>query len=305
MWFPLAAVVAAMWAGQTGRPARKCEMHMNEILNLYRWVRNDASIHLARIAGVRTQPAEPGQEKVALQVRIDETLWGSQGERMREFEMVRPVSEVAQLKYPDPIWGLVTFREATPMLLVLRGAEVVYAEEIGGPKDPVLTSVRAVVEFERTRADSNARVSRYLRWLAEGSTVERLFGAEALAKDGLTPAGHPERVAAAFARAFGSELSLPVRLSLGEWMWDSVFPGSNAAGQVAIINATIESASDAAAEIRDLALDRLVEAEPGKLHQPGVVAGPQVIRLLEARLTHEPAPEARKQIERVIAALRR
>lgn len=283
---------------------------MNEQIQLYPWTRSGASIYLARIAQMNVRPGPPGQEIISLRIQIEETLWGQPGAVSRQSALTRPASETARLKFPDPVWGRVDLREGALILLVTRElletlADPLYVDQVGDPKDPVLLAIRAILSQAQALHDGQQRLDAYLRWLAQGSTVAKLFGAEALAKDKDLPDVDREgRVAAAFSDAFAAERDLFVRLSLGEWMWDHIYSRTSATGQVSIINATIKGVGDASEDIRRFSLDRLTTVASVKLEQPTVIKSPEAIRRLQERLNQETDPEARNQIEKVIAALR-
>jgi hypothetical protein len=289
---------------------------MDQYIQLYSWVRGGASIHTARIEKVQIQPAAPGQQSVSLQIRIAKTLWGAEGDPLRRFEFEQPDGETARLKFSDPVWGRVELREGALILLVTRepsgaNADPLYADQIVNSDGPVLDSIRAVLDHER--AGQKERFARYLHWLSSGSIVEKLFSAEALAKDEGLPVSEregqaepPDQIAVAFARAFTSEKDLYTRISLGTWMWDNVYPRSTVAGQVAIINATIQSAGDKDQDVRRFSLDQLTTAaDPMRLRQADVMTTREVIGFLQERLGQETSPEARDRIKRVVDALRR
>lgn len=283
---------------------------MNEQIQLYPWTRNGASIYLARIAQMNIRPGPPGQEIVSLRIQIEETLWGQPGAVSRQSSLTRPASETARLKFPDPVWGRVDLREGALILLVTHElsetpADPLYVDQVSDPKDQVLLTIRATLREAQALHDGRQRLDAYLRWLAQGSIVPKLFGAEALAKDQDLPDVDREgRIAAAFSDAFIVERDLFVRLSLGTWMWDYIYSRTNPAGQVLIINATIKGAEDASEDIRRFALDRLTTVASVKLEQPTVTKSPEAVRRLQERLNQETDPEARNQIQKVIDALR-
>lgn len=283
---------------------------MNEQIQLYPWTRNGASIYLARIAQMNIRPGPPGQEIVSLRIQIEETLWGQPGAVSRQSSLTRPASETARLKFPDPVWGRVDLREGALILLVTHElsetpADPLYVDQVSDPKDQVLLTIRATLREAQALHDGRQRLAVYLRWLAQGSIVPKLFGAEALAKDQDLPDVDREgRIAAAFSDAFIAERDLFVRLSLGTWMWDYIYSRTNPAGQVLIINATIKGAEDASEDIRRFALDRLTTVASVKLEQPTVTKSPEAVRRLQERLNQETDLDARNQIQKVIDALR-
>ena len=283
---------------------------MNKHINLYSWVRNDDSIYLARLIGTQIQPGPPGQEEVRLQCQIDVTLWGKNGEPLRTYTFLQPASKVARLKFPDPVWGLVELREKACLLLVLGESspgktEVFYVEEVQNQKDPILLSIRTVTAFEKTGLSGKEHISKYLQWLLEGSTIEKLFGAEALAKDNDLPEiDKMGQVAETFAKVVESENDEYIRISLSQWMWDHVFPRTTPAGEVKIINAIIKGAENANENIRIFSIDRLATlSDPEKLKQPGVIKSFEAVRYLRAQLQCETSVEVREHLQKVIDAL--
>ena len=107
---------------------------MNEFIPLYEWVRGERSIHVAQITTAQRQTAPPeqksisdendeeeeeeeeeaeettstdGKETVLVELIIRQTRWGTPGEPTRRATVVRPASETARLKFPDPVWGRV------------------------------------------------------------------------------------------------------------------------------------------------------------------------------------------------------
>ena len=283
---------------------------MNPYIPLYSWVRRGAVICLGHIAHMRAQPGRPGQEDVALDVQITETLWGTYGEPLIHYQFSRPASELARLKFSEWPWAHVALRDGTPVFLVSQepsktSEAPIYIEEIVDRNDPTLNSVRAVLNQENAELSSTQRGGCYLRWLLEGPTVQRLFGAEALAKDNLPQPYRGEQVATAFTKVFHSERDPGVRLSVGSWMWENIYPRTTTAGQVAIINATIQGAGDADEDVRLFALDQLAEVDLTKLREPGVVTSHKAVHLLQERLGEETDPGVRDHLQKVIDALRR
>ncbi|MFL5310143.1 MAG: hypothetical protein ACJ79H_06755 [Myxococcales bacterium] len=280
---------------------------MDHRIPLYTWVRDGSAIHLARIARLRVEPGDPGQEIVDVDVRIEETLWGKSVGAARHFQLRRPVSEVARLKFPDPIWGRVHLQEGAPILLVegaVASAKPVYVEDVA-VRDAVIPSVRAVLEEEKEPLEGKERLSRYLRWLEGRNPVQQLFAAEAAAKDALPGVDEHGIVATAFAKAFASGADAFLRLSVGSWMWDRIYLRTNAQGRAEIVNATLQSAQDRDRDVAQFSLDRLAEADPESLRVEAVVPEPRVIRLLQDRLGAETSPEAAARLVAVIDALQR
>ena len=284
---------------------------MDSTLPLYDFVRRGASIYTARIEKVDTATSSPGQQTVALQMHILETLWGEAGKPLRRAEFTRPESLTAQLKFPHPLWGRIDVREGAHLLLVTDAlteapADPIYVDEIGDFTDPVLTSISAILQQERPEQDLGERKARYLWYVADGPIVPRLFGAEALAKDtSLRDIDQLEQVAVIMATVFLSDDSPYVRINIATWMWDEVYPRTNALGQTAIINATINALNDHSEDIRRFSADQLLRTDPAVLSQPGVVASGEAIQRLQDELAQQTSPEARDLLQRLITALRR
>lgn len=306
----LLTMTLAWSIGTTGcRAIDERKTIMNEHMGLYSWVRDKDSILLARIAEVQTQNAAPGQEKVRLRLKIEETLWGSTGAQLRQCEFERPVSEISRLKFPDPLWGRVTVQQGTLLLLVApEQSETVlipiYAEDVRKPNDTVLASLRMVLQAEKSKSSTEERVRRYLRWLAENSTVPKLFGAQTLAQDpDLGEARTRIDVINAFTNVFSSRSNLFVRLSVGTWLCEDIYPASSGAGRTAILNALIRGLSDATEDIRRFSFDNFVNIPPDELQRANVTKSPDAVRFLRAAIEEETSPEARAQIQRLIDVL--
>ena len=154
---------------------------MDATLTLYDFVHSGASIYTARIVKVNVTSSPSGQETISLQLRILDTLWGQGGKPMRRSEFTQPESETAQLKFPHPIWGQIDVREGALLLLVTyelteAPEDPVYVDEIADFSDPVLTAISTVLQQERPEQDSEGRRKpRYLRYVSEGPTVQRLL----------------------------------------------------------------------------------------------------------------------------------
>jgi hypothetical protein len=289
---------------------------MNQFIPLYSFVRSGASIYIVRIDSMQIQSGSPGQQIVSLQFGIEETLWGKSGKPIRRAQYTQPESEIARLKFPDPIWGQVNPREGARLLLITHElsdaiADPLYVEEILDSADPALSAIREILdnervlfEQERKGQDGQARRSRYLNYLGGDVIVKELFGAEALAKDGDLPEIDPAgKVAQVMAAVFASDQVIFVRLSVGAWMWDSIYPRTNLAGQVAILNATLGGISDDSEDIRRFSLDQLAEVDPADVHQPGVMSSPEAVQLLQEQLAQETDPEVRDHLQKLIDAL--
>lgn len=310
-YFSMVAVILALTIVTTCcQTIERSEANMNEHIELYSWVKAKDSILLARIVEVQIQSSAPGKEKVRLRLKIEETLWGATGEPVRECEFLRSVDEIIRLKFPDPVWGRVTVQQGTLVLLVTLEqsksiSNPVYVEDVRRHDDTVLASLRKVLQVEKTIAGKDERVRRYLSWLAEGSTVPKLFGAQALAQDpDLGEVRQRGEVVGALTNTFVSAPDLFVRMSVLTWLWENVYPTTTGTNRVAILNALIKGLSDRYEIIREFSFYNLVNLAPADLRQGGVVKNPEAVSFLEAALVEETSPDARAQIQRLIEALR-
>lgn len=279
---------------------------MNEQAPLYSWLRGGAAVVRARISALGIQPAASGQERAVLVLAIERVLAGSAPGSALHYEILRPQSELARKKFPDPIWGRVRLQQGAELLLVAdpsaaAGAPL-YAEALS-PSDPVFLELEGILAEEQRSTPPAERLARYLRWLTSRSVPERLFAAEALAKDPFSDAELEERVAPAMAAVFTGERDLFVRVSLGEWMWKHLYPRIHGRGAAAVVDALLRSVSDPAEDVRRLALDALTEADPLKLAQLRIAAGPAALKQLQERLRQEQHAEVRARIQRIVQAL--
>ena len=304
----MAAVGAAALCAHSRSPG----MTMNPHLQLYQFIRDVDWISVARITQVEANPGpQAGQETVKIGVQVEENLWGDSGPSTRTYVFRRPASRTAQRKFPDPVWGRVDLRPGAKILLVRPPAkgsaaqDPVYVEEILRPDDPVMGSIRGVINQEGTQRERPSKVELYLHWVAGGSTVEKLFAGQALSKDGPTPAGWSARINLAVAGAFASEKDEYVKISLGSWLWDDLFPHADEEGRVSIVNATIRVASSGSTDARRFALDRLSAADPQLLRRQGVKPSGEIVRLLEDRKEKETDADVRRHLDEIIEALRR
>lgn len=281
-------------------------MHpMDPYLPLYSWIRGGRAIHLARIEEVRVAPGNPGQEQVDVTLGIEETFWGAAGPDRRHYRFEQPQSELARLKFPHPVWGRVNLRQGASILLVERAPaeDPDHVDEVAAD-DPVMASVGRVAAQENLRDNPEGRVDRYLRWVKEGSVVERLFGGEALAKDPL-PGVDPEgRIAPVLAGSFAGGPDVFVRLTLGEWLWQRIYAKTNATGRRTIIHATVLGGADKNPDLSRFSLDRLSEVDPVDLRGSSLTPPPEVILRLEERMAAETAPMSKAHLVAVIHALR-
>lgn len=281
---------------------------MNEHIPVYSWARGGASIHLAQISRSDVQSAGSGQETVAIQMQIQQTLWGAPGERIRVAQLHQPASETSRLKFPDPIWGRVDLQRRPTILLVTQESDhasgPLYVEEIRSAQDPVLLGLREVLSSEGAKLTTGQRTTTYLRWLREHHPPQTLFAAEALAKDddlkGLDKTG---QVAQAFAHVFATCSDVYLRLSVGTWMWEEILQKTNAHGEVAILNASIQGLEDMNPDIVRFSLDQLTTVDPKKLEQPGIVKSTLAVKFLREELQRTVDPDDRVQLQRLINAM--
>lgn len=313
LWLVIAIVFAL--GGQTGGCARdelKKVRKMDQQIPLYSLINNGASVYLARIEQVNIQaaPDSPGQQKVSLQLRIIETLWGQKGASVRTSEFNRPEDEAARLKFPDPVWGRVNVREGALILLLTSEHpdsthSPHYVDEIRDPNDPVLRSVRLVLNEEKNQLPAPERLTTYLAWLShEGPIVQRLFAAEALAKkETLSDPTAAVRAAPVFARVFLSSDDLFLRLNVGTWMWENIYPRTDLSGRRAIVMALLEGAASSQPDIERFSLDSLTTANPSGLREVSVPGNSAAFSRLQNRLEEETSADARAHIKMVIDAL--
>ncbi len=279
---------------------------MNDHISLYQFLRSGASIYIALLEEMDIRPGPPGQQIVSLLLQVEETLWGMQGRHVFSIKFSQPESEIARLKFPDPIWGQISPRKGMRLLLVARvpsagPIDPIYVEEISNADDPVLMAVRSVLDEETEKQDGPTLIKRYLSYLTSGQTVKVLFGAEALARDEDLP--HVDEtgiIAKSMAGIFAGDLDLYVRLSVGGWMWDRIFPRTNALGKASIINAAVEGARDPSEDSRRLSLDHLVMVAPEELSLAKLEKSPGVAELLKERLQQETSPEVREHISKLM-----
>lgn len=283
---------------------------MDDTIQLHSFVQSGASIYIARIDEVAIRPGPDGQQAIALRFRVEQTLWGETATPIRRSEFTQPDDETARLKFPHPIWGRVNPQEGARVFLVTREpgeipADPVYVEEVVDANDVVLKAISNILSQEKLERDPSARKARYLAYLTEGDTVKILFGAETLAKDlDLPEVDQTGQVAIAMSAVFVSNGTIYARLSVGTWMWEDIYPRTNPAGKVAVIDATIKGIEDASEDIRRFSLDHLTGIDPADLRQPGVVASPEAIRLLQERLSLETATEVQDHIQKLIDILK-
>ena len=305
-------VWALLLSAGSAAPQRKAAKKMNTDIPLYQMIRAGDTISIGRIAAVKTEPGNrPGVEMLHIDVQLEETLYGKSTASRHTYSVELPASEVARLKFPDPVWGRVEIAQGVQILVVTppaNGHDVnpVYVDQINDPADPVLRQVRNLC---RHAADSQppaeASILRELQWLGSGQRLEKLFAGESLAKEGAQVRELRGRVIAAYAKAFAAEPDPYIKINLGTWLWEDIFPLADESDQARILNATIPATASKQANVRDFAMDRLTSASPGLYNARSLSAAPALPHLLEERKRQEQDEEVRKHIDDILAALRK
>ncbi len=157
----------------------------------------------------------------------------------------------------------------------------------------------------RPAGERTGRFGRRLRWLTNGTAIEKLFAGEALARDGTDLPEQEAQLVLSFAQAFAAEQDEYVKVSLGSWLWDYIYSRTGDAGRVQILNATIRAATTPSELVSGFALDHLSQADPRLLQKPGIESGPEVVRLLENRKAQETDAGVVHQLDEIIHAIRR
>lgn len=286
---------------------------MNPHIHIYQFTHDGDGIGVARISGVQVKASpRDGQERVSLDLRVEESLWDGRNQSTYSYSFDRPASEIARLKFPDPVWGRVDLRSGAEVLLVTQPAtpegktqNPVYVEEIPATDDPVLRSIREVLTAERAKQSDPDLFDRHLRWLASDDVVKKLFAGEILAKE-VHAVDQTSRLIPAFARAFSEEQDPYAKISLGTWLWENLYPKTlSEDGRIEIANATLRATSSEDLNVRRFVIDRLSGADPELLRNPSVQPSREAILLLEDRRRKELDVSAQKNLDRVINALRR
>lgn len=285
----------------------KGKMTVNELVPLYQWVRTGASVCLGTIAAVHTEPSAADSERVTVDVSVEEVLWGDRGAPLRRGRFERPNSDLARARFPDPVWRTMELKRGTRLLLVTRArddapAPAESAQIVDDPKDPVLQAMRAVLDEERKPVPADASLARYLRWLRAGATIQRLFAAEALARDTL-PGAHGTEAAEALARALVSSDNPFAQIALAGSIWDQLYEPTTPEGRAAFVNATVQVARGTSDASRRYAQDRLAGAGPAAVAQRGVRKDAEAAAALRKRAGSEPAGSLRQELLAVAAAL--
>lgn len=313
-WSPAVFVPAALvgaWCN-TAQPVltQGVAQAMDPYIHLYQFTRARNPIGLGRITSVQVvRPGPPdGDETLDVGVDIIEALWQEVRLGPRTFHVRRPVSLLMRVKAPDPVWGRVTLEQGVRILIVWApppgsADNPVYVDQLAEPNDPVLIAIRSVLDIERSVHDRAALLQRRFAQL-RGGPVEQLFAGEALASDGPFRPDEQSLIAKAISQAYADAKDDSVKIGLGSWLWDSVYPQTDRAGRASALSATIRVATSGSETVRMFALDRLADADPRTVHETGVKGTPALLALLEDRRRQESDDGVRRRLEELIAALR-
>jgi hypothetical protein len=286
---------------------------MNPHIPLYQFTRAMHQIMLARITQVRIN-SDSGQSREVLNIDVEtiETLWGEHQPARRSYVYERPASWTVRAKFPDPVWGQVDVREGLQILIVsgtgspTAPAGPIYVDQIENPDDPVLKSIKGILAAEGSPNAGADHFGRRLRWLTNGTNVEKLFAGEALAREG-TNLSHQqgEQLVRSFSDVYARETDEYVKISLGTWLWDYIYERTDEAGRIQILNATIAATSVPSELVSGFALDHVLQADPRLLRNPGVHPTAEFHRLLDKRKEQETDPEERRRVDAIIHSIAR
>ena len=319
------------------------ERTMRDDIHLYEWIRADHGIHLAQIVSVKRMPrrlsdqialdaeeesehttdvdegeesletavdTDAGKETLSIEMRILNTFSGTPGAEVRTAAVSLPANEILRLRFPDPVWGRVAIKPGIKVLLVTEGAgpvvdKPVYVEQFEHIEDPTLVAIQQIVKNELN--DKPTRIKQYLAWLSDPRPVYALFAGEALARDpDLVAPGDRYTMALSYSHAFLAHPNIEVRIKLGEWMWEEIFPDVRPAGEIAIINATVSALVDSSEDMRTLALDSLLSVDDaGKIERPGIDPNPRAADVLRKLLPELTYSEDRVRVQRYLKVLSR
>jgi len=257
-----------------GALAAKRERMDARSLQLWFWLRHDFSTSVCRVEVVRSDKGHD-EETVHLRLRRLETLWGPKGADFREASFTRPVTERARIKFPPPVWGAVELGKGREIFYVAQGAEetsqAIFAANTEAD-DQTLEAVRQTLRREHElRDDPGSRPAEYLAWLRDGPLVQRLFAGQALSRDALPGVDEGGDVATAMAKLLGDEASDTfLRLAAVEWVHEHIWPRTSAPGRLEIIRADAKALSAKDPNVRQFALDALLDIDPLRLRQEGL-----------------------------------
>lgn len=246
---------------------------VNETFELWGWTREPFSMAVCRIGAVRVEPEDAVRERVFLELRLVETLWGAPPPEVRKPSFARRSDEIARVKSPDEVWGNVELSTGALVFVASRdpAADPFYAAKTA-PDDLTLQAVRKLLAAERElKGDPAARKALYLSWLREGRLVQRLFAGQALSRDPLPGVDQDGEVARAIAKILGDERAdVFLRLSAVGWLHEYLWARTSARGKAAALQADAKALGAKDANVRRFALDALVDLDPLMLRQLGV-----------------------------------
>ncbi|MCP4130461.1 MAG: hypothetical protein GY754_05720 [bacterium] len=286
---------------------------MNTDIPLYSWIRSGTSIYRGQITGFETAPASSRKEEVLLDIKIEDVLFekepGKQKDKI-QYKFLRPADEYARLKFPDPLWGRVMIEKGNFVFLVNPGefneeSDPLYISDIKGLKDPFSESIRIVLDTEKKNLKPDRRMNVYLEWIEGDNTIQKLFAAEALAKDSdFANIDDIDKIAVKFSGSFMAEKDTYTGISIGTWMWNNIYSRAGEKGKINIINATINRIGDRDEDIKQFSLDQIISnVKPEIIQNPGVIKNDKAIGYLKERLELEEAIEVREQVQAIIDAM--
>src|SRR5207249_4757505 len=109
-------------------------------------------------------------------------------------------------------------------------------DQIENPDDPVLKSIKGVLAAEGAPNAGADRFDRHLRWLTNGTIIEKLFAGEALAQEFTDLSQQKTQLVLSFSQVYAAEKDEYVKVSLGTWLWDQIYERTDEAGRIQILN---------------------------------------------------------------------
>ncbi len=282
---------------------------MNQPLTPYAWIRAQSSVYLAVIDKVETQASGPGMRTTALTLTVDDVLFGPRGAKVRTAKVEEPADATARTKFPAPQWGGVPFEKGTLVLLSTPElgetvAKPSYVEWVKTKDDPAIVSLRQVLAAEATPVDGTVRRTRYLGWLSSVDLTQKLFASAALSQDADLPDIDPKgEVAAAFSRAVSSEKEALPWIVLTQHFWSGVYPRTNEAGRVALLNVLVAGCGNPEESVRDVALDKLSEVPEKDLEMPGITKAPFSVSAISERIAIERAEGPKSRLRKLLTVV--
>lgn len=292
------------------------------------WTREGCAVQLARVTEDKTE-REGNRDIESIRVKVEETLWGEPGAPERGYRITRHVDPPPGMRHrqrvgprgprpvgprpprgprptgPRVIWPR-SLKPGTLLLLITRpprggaerGWEPIHVSAARDAKAPATSALRALLGEERSATDGAARRGRYLRWLGEGSPLQRRFAASALARSESLPDVDPNGdVAAALSASFARECDL----DLLDAMVASILPRTSAAGQAEVLATIVRGTlkcPETEAEFARTTLDTLSVDSLGPKRE-------ETATLLRARLQKEASPALREELLRLVARVER